>query len=296
MSVRQATVADVIERCHRVARDAVRLRPGQPRIAAFDADGTLWKSDLAALLWDRLLEHRALHGRASAPLARAVRALGAEPARDPYADFATLRALQTAGFCPEPLMARVRLAGMAGLEEQVVVAHAAAALEACAELRGAPAAGSIGMIETLRGQGYRVIVASLAPRWVVETAARHFGIEPADIVAGEVAVVAGRLTDDVIEPFPHGPGRIQAILKRCGSVPKVAAGSALADLQMLEAASHVRLLVDPSADLLEACEAAGGTMWFMSREASDILPGTDPPAEHSPAGPRRRARRPGPRA
>jgi phosphoserine phosphatase len=297
MSVRQATVDDVMERCHRVARDAGRLRPGQARVAAVDADETLWKVDVASLLWNRLLERRALHPRAVPPLARALRSLGAEPARDAYEDFAALRMLRARGGCSGALMARAMLAGLAGMEEEVVMSESAAALAACPMLRGSRGDHPARMLEALRAEGFRVIVASSSPRWIVEIAARDFGIAPSDIVAGTVAVVSGRLTDDVIEPLPHGAGKLQAIMKRCGVVPHVAAGSALADLEMLAAASHVRLLVDPSDDLLEACEAAGAAMWFMRREAADLPEASPAPSTPRPRrAPTSRARRPRPGA
>ena len=150
-------------------------------------------------------------------------------------------------------MVRVMLQGLAGLREDEVYVHSQKAVAAA---EGTPAASrpAFRMIEQLRDLGFRVIVVSGSPRWTVEVAVRSMGIEPEDIIAGQVAVVEGVLTHGVIEPLPHGKGKIQAILRRFGAVPHVSVGNGLGDLAMLEAASHLKLLINPTEALLRACE------------------------------------------
>jgi len=254
MSIRQATYDDVVEQCGRLAQQWRRLRPDQTQFAAFDADGTLWEDDVADLLWEHLTRGKALHRMAAAPLARAVRGAGEEPTHDPYADYAKLKELSRAGRCGEGTMVRVMLEGLAGLREEDIYLHSQKALERA----GGPARKGTGpaaaMIARLRDLGYRVVVVSGSPRWTVEVAVKPLGVGPADIVAGQVAVVDGTLTDGVIEPLPHGKGKIQAILRRFGAGPHVSVGNGLGDLQMLEAASHLKLLINPTDALLKACE------------------------------------------
>ncbi len=263
MGIHRTTVHDVIEHCGRLAREAHRLRPDQHQLAAFDADGTLWGPDVAELLWERLVSSRALTPAAAAPVARALRQCGEEPSRDPFRDYPVLEALFRSGRCAEETMARVMLQGLAGLREEDLYDHARAAIAAASELQEARIAGTRRMLTEMRALGYRVIVVSASPRWVVEVAVEPLGVTSEDILAGQVAVVEGTLTDGILEPLPYGKGKIQAILRRFGSVPRVALGNALSDLAMLEATSHLRVLVNPTEELLSACEKIHGTTWSM---------------------------------
>ncbi|HKY33249.1 MAG TPA: HAD family hydrolase [Candidatus Polarisedimenticolia bacterium] len=294
MSVRRAHVSDLLEQCHRLAQQADRLRPGQPQIAAFDADGTLWGPDVAELLWGRILDERALDRRAVAPIARVLRGCGAEPSRDPYADFSRLMDLFMAGRCSEEQMTRVMLEGLAGMREEALYALSGKAVSGLGDVTQTGEAAR--MVEHLRTLGFHVVVVSGSPRWAIETAVRPLGIERSEVIAGQVAVVDSVLTDGIIEPLPYGKGKIQAILRRYGRVPIIAAGNGLADLPMLEGASHLRLLVNPTAELLRACDDIRTTTWSMgagegkaatARAAGSPLGGPSQPLPPPEARPRR---------
>lgn len=263
MSIRRASYSDVLEECARLAQNGQRLRPGQSPLAAFDADGTLWAADVAEVLWARLVDNKALHPRAAAPMARALRSCGKEPARDPYEDFGQLMNLYRSGGCPEETMVRAMLEGLVGLAEKDLLDHCGAAVAETKGFETHESAGVARMIAELRRLGFRVIVVSGSPRWAVECAVRRFGVEPADVLAGQVAVVDGVLTDGIIEPLPYGPGKIQAILRRLGTVPQVAVGNTLGDLAMLEATSHLKLIVNASQALAKACEQSRGYTWSL---------------------------------
>ncbi|HEY3175373.1 MAG TPA: HAD family hydrolase [Candidatus Polarisedimenticolia bacterium] len=281
MSIRRANFHDVVEHCDRLARQGQRLRPDQQPIVAFDADGTLWGPDVAELLWQRLIDQGALDRRAEAPLARALRQLGAEPAREPHADFTQLMELYRGGRCPEETLVRVMLQGLVGLREEDLYAHSVEAIASSDELTRMREGEPRLMIDRIRCLGFRAIVVSGSPRWAVEVAVRPIGIEPGDIIAGQVAVVHGVLTDGIIEPLPYGRGKIQAILRRYGTVPRVCLGNSLGDLAMFRATSDLRILVNPTDDLILACEEIPGATWSMR------MPGA---ALAAPAGKRAAAR------
>jgi phosphoserine phosphatase len=265
MSIPWASYEDVLERCSRVAQQGQRLRPDRIPIAALDADGTLWVGDVGDVLWQHVAARRALHPRRSAgPLARAVRALGGDPTQDPYADYATLERLHREGRCPEETLVRVMIQALAGLSEDQVRALAREAFGSVDALRHLERGRPARMIEHLRSLGFRVIVVSSSARWAVEVAVEPLGIGPDHVIGGQVSVVDSCLTDGIIEPLPYGKGKIQAILERFGAVPAVCFGNALADLAMLEAASHFKALVNPTEDLIRACEDVGGGAWSMA--------------------------------
>lgn len=263
MTIRRATYDDVLDQCRRVAEQGRRLRPGEFPIAAFDADGTLWGPDVAELLWDHLIAERALSDAATAPLARAVRSIGLEPAHDPYDDYHTLDRQWRSGKCDEAVMVEVMLRGLAGLSIEDVYEHSVRALAASADLRSLEKGRAASMIARLRDEGYRVIVVSASPKWTIEIAVKAFGIEPADVIAGGVPVVDSILTDGVITPVPFREGKIQAILRRFGTVPRIAAGNTVSDFPMLAASSHIKLLVNPTSDLVTTCDEVGGNGWAM---------------------------------
>ena len=264
MSIPSASYNDVVERCLRVAQQWRNLRPGQRQIAAFDADGTLWAQDVAEILWQRLVEQNALREAGSGPLARAVRSLGQEPSREAHQDYMRLLRLYRDGHCPEETMVRAMLQGLAGIREDDLYESAREAIRSVEKSMAIDSGRPADMIRQLREQGFRIVIVSASPRWAVEVAVDRLGIEPRDVVAGQVAVVDGVLTSSIIEPLPHGQGKIQALLRACGSVPHVSVGNTISDLALLEAASHLKLLVNPTDDLVAACEEIGGSTWSMA--------------------------------
>lgn len=263
MSIRSATLDDVVEHCDRLVRQDRRHRPESASIAAFDADGTLWGPDVAELLWDRLMAGKSLTRKAVPSIASALRGLGAEPTGEAHGDYARLADLYRSGGCPEETMVRAMLQGLAGISENDLYAHSQEAIAACEDLRQIASGDSRKMVDQLRAIGFHAIVVSSSPRWAVETAVRPLGIEPHDILAGQVAVVGGVLTDGVIEPLPHGRGKIEAILKRFGAVPRISLGNALGDLAMMTATSALRILVNPTDEMVVACDGIPGDTWAL---------------------------------
>src|SRR5262245_49286759 len=134
MSIRRATLQDVVDHCDRLAQQGQRLRPDQRPIAALDADGTLWRAAVADLLWQRLIRERALDRRAGAPIARALRDCGGEPQRDPYLDYEQIARLHAKGVVSAPIMVRLMLAGLAGIREETLYHHSAEAVSSVSEL------------------------------------------------------------------------------------------------------------------------------------------------------------------
>src|SRR5258705_3125465 len=71
-------------------------------VVAFDADSTLWLSDVANRLWDYLLTGRLLRPEAAGAVAAALASQGEEPNGDPHADMARLFELYSDGRADEP--------------------------------------------------------------------------------------------------------------------------------------------------------------------------------------------------
>jgi HAD superfamily phosphoserine phosphatase-like hydrolase len=221
--------------------DVARLlgRPGR-RVACFDADDTLWAGDIgeAFLRWLA----------AGDLLPFAPDALLAEYEARVLAD-------RTAGYTWAVQV-------MAGLREADVARWARQLAAAWPGVRPAMAALLAGLDEA----GVEIWIVSASNGWIVREAAVLLGVPPARALGIRVEVEGGRLTGRPAHPVPSGAGKVAAIRAFVGTVPDLAAGDGLGDLEMLESA-WTPLVVDrrggvPSA-LHEVARTRGWPVWLV---------------------------------
>ena len=204
-------------------------------VAAFDADGTLWREDvgeaflrhLIALGWIRLRDG----GDPYAAYQRAV-------ARDKRSGYAYAAQLQ------------------AGLEEAAVDAEAERFAQGWVPSR------LIASVQELRSRcadaGLRLVVVSASPLPIVRAAAPLAGFT--DCTGIEVRVTGGRFTDEVVEPVVYAGGKLEAAA-RFGTVAIACGDSLSGDLALLSAA-RVAVAVAPKEGSPLATEAAHRG-WFV---------------------------------
>ena len=204
-------------------------------VAAFDADGTLWREDvgeaflrhLIALGWIRLRDG----GDPYAAYQRAV-------ARDKRSGYAYAAQLQ------------------AGLEQAAVDAEAERFAHGWVPSR------LIASVQELRSRcadaGLRLVVVSASPLPIVRAAAPLAGF--ADCTGIEVRVTGGRFTDEVVEPVVYAGGKLEAAA-RFGTVAIACGDSLSGDLALLSAA-RVAVAVAPKEGSPLATEAAHRG-WFV---------------------------------
>lgn len=182
------------------------------RLACFDADGTLWSEDIgeAFLRWliaaDRLPRYR---GRT-----------------DLYEEY-------------EHRVAQDRVAGyafavqaMADLPEAEVQAYARWFAAAWPNTRPLMR----GLVLGLQEAGFEVWIVSATARWMVQAAAPLVGLPADRVIAIEVEVHDGVLTDRPVEPVVCMPGKVAAIRKYLGAEAVLAFGDSRGDQEMLESA------------------------------------------------------------
>jgi phosphoserine phosphatase len=215
--------------------EEVRTASAPGGVAAFDADGTLWREDvgeaflrhLIALGWIRLRD-------GSDPYEAYQRAV----ARDKRSGFAYAAQLQ------------------AGLEEAEVDAEA----ERFAQ--GWVPARIIAPVQELRDRcadaGLRLVVVSASPLPIVRAAAPLAGF--ADCAGIEVRVSRGRFTEELVEPVVYAEGKVEAAA-RFGPVAVACGDSLSGDLALLSAA-RVAVAVAPKEGSPLATEAAQRG-WFV---------------------------------
>jgi len=211
-----------------------------PRVAAFDCDGTLWSGDAGeGFFWWELD-----HGLVSEPIARWARAR--------YADY-------KAGLVAEEVMCGEMVTMHRGLREEIVQ-------QACDTYFAQAIAPNIfpemrELVERLRQSGCDVWAVSSSNQWIIRSAMKFFGIPRNRILAAEVAVENGIITDQLIR-VPSGPGKSEAIrsalmLKSSPDhVPDCAFGNAIWDREMLAMSKHP-FAINPNPDLKEIALANG---------------------------------------
>ncbi|MGE5207527.1 MAG: HAD family hydrolase, partial [Chlamydiota bacterium] len=196
-----------------------------PRVAVFDCDGTLWAPDAG----EGFLDWELKRGLVAPDVVRWIRAR--------YADY-------RAGKVPEDVMCGEMVTIHAGLRDDAV--------ERAAEDYFAP------HIEPWIFPEMRALVAGLLHRdcavwavsssnqWIIRVAMRRFGIPLERILATEVAVENGLITDRLLR-VPSGPGKAEAIREKIGSAVDAAFGNTRWDAEMLQLARRP-FAINPTTD------------------------------------------------
>jgi HAD superfamily phosphoserine phosphatase-like hydrolase len=214
----------------------------KPRVATFDCDGTLWSGDAGEGFFSWELNQ----GLVSDQIARW--------ARQRYADY-------KAGKVAEDTMCGEMVTMHRGLQEEVVQ-------RACDTYFAQAIATNIfpemrELVQRLRASGCDVWAVSSSNQWIIRSGMRSFGIPQNRILAAEVAVENGTITERLIR-VPSGPSKSEAIRSVLKSspdhVPDCAFGNAIWDREMLAMSNHP-FAINPNPDLKQIALANGWTVY-----------------------------------
>ncbi len=211
----------------------------EPHIAVFDCDGTLWAPDAG----EGFLDWELQRGLVAPDIVRWVRAR--------YADY-------KAGKVPEDVMCGEMVTIHAGLRDDVV--------EHAAEEYFAPHVEpgifpEMRMLVTrLQQQGCAVWAVSSSNQWIIRVAMRRFAIPSERILAAEVAVEKGVITDRLIR-IPTGPGKATAIREKIRGTVDAAFGNTRWDAEMLKLARHP-FAINPNPDFEQLARKSKWTIYF----------------------------------
>lgn len=195
-------------------------REGAPKIAAFDADNTLWDSDAGETFFDWQIRNCDLPNLPP----------------DPWAHYKALKK-------PDPRVGYVWLAQIsAGKSLAQVRAWAAECLK---QVSPWPVYRSQKqLVAELKKRGYEVFVVTASIKWAVEPFASLVGVDSDHVIGIETEVVDGLVTEKPVLPMTWREGKAAGLLARTGGVrPVLVSGNTYGDTAMLETATHVRLAV-----------------------------------------------------
>lgn len=184
-----------------------------PGLACFDADHTLYCHDAGESFYQYLIDEKQVPDR-----------------------FADYRALERT----DEIRAYCQLAtNLAGLED----AHLTALAHTFFTERFRPYPAMQDLVRTLLREKWEVRIVSAGPRWPIVAAAAHFGLSREHVVALDVHLENGRVTDRLLFDLPYAQGKVQAIDRFFGQRPRFAAGDSAADRWMLDTATDTALVL-----------------------------------------------------
>jgi HAD superfamily hydrolase (TIGR01490 family) len=214
----------------------------KPQVATFDCDGTLWSRDAGEGFFSWELEQGFVLDQI------------VQWARQRYADY-------KAGKVAEDVMCGEMVTMHRGLREEIVQ-------QACDAFFAQAIAPNIfqemrELVQRLRASGSDVWAVSSSNQWIIRSGMRSFGIPQNRILAAEVAIENGVITDRLIR-VPSGPGKSEAIrsvlTSSSNSAPDCAFGNAIWDREMLAMSKHP-FAINPNPDLKEVALTNGWTVY-----------------------------------
>jgi HAD superfamily phosphoserine phosphatase-like hydrolase len=210
----------------------------QPQLAVFDCDGTLWTGDAGERFFDWELKRNLLADDISSW------------ARARYADYKA-RKVSEEQMCGEMVAihrglveSELQLAAQQFFDDNFVN-------QIFPEMRD--------LVRRLQDSGCDVWAVSSTNVWVIRAAMKHFGIDERKILAAEVKIENGRITDQLIR-VPSGEGKPRAIKDVIGKDPDAAFGNSRWDADMLAIARH-GFAVNPNPDLEQLARKRGWTIY-----------------------------------
>lgn len=193
----------------------------QPLVAAFDADGTLWDTDLGENFFQYQIDQKQV------PL----------PA-DPFQYYLDKKKIDG-----DPRPAYVWLAQInAGKSLEQVRQWADEAFKTV--LPSPIFSEQKKLIELLLRHQVQIYIVTASIKWAVEPGARALGLTNDHVIGIETEVVDGLITTKEKLPITYRQGKTDALLKRTNGVkPFLASGNTTGDLELLQGATDIRLAV-----------------------------------------------------
>lgn len=206
------------------ALDQVLAESAKTPIAAFDADGTLWNTDLGEQFFKWQIKSGLLKNLPSDPWAHYVSWKEKGDPRPAYLWLAQINQGQP--------IEQVRAWAKMAVEQN-------SPTPIFSEQRK--------LIELLQGKGIPVYVVTASVKWAVEPGAALLGIPQSHVLGISTKIKDGIVTDEQEGEITYREGKAIALEKLTGQKPFLSSGNTLGDISLLESASHIKLCVSAAA-------------------------------------------------
>jgi HAD superfamily phosphoserine phosphatase-like hydrolase len=211
----------------------------QPRVAAFDCDGTLWSGDAGVTFFDWEIETGVVPREVGANM------------RARYVEYQARRVSEE-DMCGEMVTMHQ------GLTEATMMKTAEEFMTR--SFPGHIFAEMQELVSRLHESGCEVWAVSSSNEWVIRAGMKAFGIADDRILATKVEIEGGVITGRLVR-VPSGPGKPAALREVAKKNVDAAFGNSRWDVDMLAAAQHA-FAVNPNPDLESAARERGWTIYF----------------------------------
>jgi HAD superfamily phosphoserine phosphatase-like hydrolase len=212
----------------------------EPRVAAFDCDGTLWAGDAGERFFDWELREGNV---VSAALDR--------PMRERYAAYKR-------GEVDEATMCGDMVTMHRGISEENLMEAASRFFDQFFVKQIFPEMREL--VRRLKEDDCEIWAVSSSNEWVIRAAMKYFDIRENRILAAKVELDGGRATDRLIR-VPSGAGKPEALRAIVKKEIDVAFGNSRWDTEMLTMAKHA-VALNPNPDLEAVAEERGWQIYF----------------------------------
>lgn len=217
----------------------------EPRVAAFDCDGTLWSGDAGERFFDWELRENYVFPEAPG------RATFRQSWRDRYAAYKR-------GEVDESTMCGEMVAMHAGISSRTIMEAANRFFDEMFLRQIFPEMQEL--VHRLQEYGCEVWAVSSSNEWVIRAAMKHFGVPENRVLAANVEMDQDMATNRLIR-VPSGHGKPEALRECVGKPIDVAFGNSRWDTEMLAMAKHA-FAVNPNPDLASVARERGWTIYF----------------------------------
>ncbi len=197
---------------------------GGRAVAAFDADGTLWDTDMGEAFFLYQIKNCKLPNM---PI-------------DPWQHYHDLKEVDrvAAYFWLAQINAGQKLSQVRQWAQECVEKFELPVLESQKNL-----------IQFLKENGVEVYIVTASVKWAVEPAAQFVGVDHDHVLGMQTEITGGVVGLTPILPATYRKGKAEAVLKASGGIaPLFCSGNTLGDFELLKSATHVRLAVSTQVD------------------------------------------------
>jgi phosphoserine phosphatase len=186
--------------------------------AAFDADGTLWDTDLGESFFDYLIDNKKV------PLPP-----------DPWDHYLTEKK-------KDPKKAYLWLAQICKGQEVQTIRNWAA--DCVSQLKPPIFNPQAQLIQFLQKEGVEIYIVTASIKWAVEPGALLLGLNHDSVIGIETELESGLITDRQKGPITYRQGKVEAFLQKSNSVyPFFCSGNSEGDQELLMASRGIALAV-----------------------------------------------------